>query len=125
MKGSPRKFQRIRVTSTSESDSDDSQSIPQTAAPLRNAQNGNRSQTHKNPVVLEKERQMRFLMENYPNTEAMVHRKQKLATSADGSLFFFCFLGDTQLTVQISFRSGYGCNGFVGKDGLTYLSGWF
>lgn len=75
---SPKRFQRIRVNLTSESDSDDTH-VPKPAT-MKPIQNGvSRSQPNKNPVVLEKERQMRFLLEHFPKTEAMVNLTNKPA----------------------------------------------
>lgn len=69
LKESPKRFQRIRVNLTSESDSDDTPvSKP---APVRMVVS--RPTPNKNPVVLEKERQMRFLLEHFPKTDAMVN----------------------------------------------------
>lgn len=61
---SQKKFQRIVMNLTSESDSDD--------PPARHSNQNNRNQPQKSIVVLERERQMRFLLENFPKTEAMV-----------------------------------------------------
>lgn len=61
----PRKFQRIRVNLTSESESDNennSKTIPMS----------NGSRQLKDPAVLEKERQMHFLLECFPRANPMV-----------------------------------------------------
>lgn len=76
---------------TSESDSDD----PITRSPQMKQQQLQkkfiRIQTPKNPMVLEKERQMRFLLENFPKSEAMVNKRKKKENAFDSSYCFVCF----------------------------------
>lgn len=75
-----KRFQRIQVSLTSESDSDEGASkaviirkVPQNGIATYSRQ----QQQSKNAVVLEKERQMRFLLDNFPRTEAMVRQGSK------------------------------------------------